>query len=47
MELYRFEHYVSDSDEDGDDGGLGEDENAGHMFTTDWWVWFFCSSDDL
>ena len=36
MEPRRFEAYVSDSDEDGDNGGVREDENAGRMFTTDW-----------
>ena len=40
MELYRFEPYASDLDEDGDNGGVGEDKNAGRMFTTDWQVLF-------
>ena len=31
----RFEPCASDSDEDGDNGGV-EDENADRMFTTDW-----------
>ena len=36
MENYRFEPCVSDSDEHGDNGGVGEDKNTGRMFTTDW-----------
>ena len=34
IEPYRFEPYASDSDEDGDNGAVREDENAGRMFTT-------------
>ena len=45
MEAYRFKSYMSDSDEDGDKGGAGEDENAGRMFATDWKVLFFSSID--
>ena len=36
MEPYRFKPYASDSEEDGDNGGVHEDDNAGHMFTKDW-----------
>jgi len=36
MEPYHFEPYANYSDEDGDNGGVGQDENACHMFTTEW-----------
>ena len=36
VEPYCFEPCASDSDEDGDNGSVGEDENAGHMFIIDW-----------
>ena len=36
MDSYRFEPCASDSDEDGDNGGVCEGENAGRMFSADW-----------
>ena len=47
VEPYRFEPCASDSDKDCDNGGGGEDENAGHMFTVDWSGLFFCSTQSL
>ena len=36
LEPYRCEPCASDIDEDGDNEDVGEDENAGRMFTTHW-----------
>ena len=36
IEPYRFEPYARDSDKDGDNRSVREDENAGQMFTTVW-----------
>ena len=41
VEPYSFKPYASDSYEDVDNGGVGEDENAGRMFPTDWYALFF------
>ena len=55
VEPYRFKPYASLSDEDGDNGGVREDENTGRMqiknflcsVTPDWSVLFFCSIEGL